>query len=139
MFKHGQDENRVMTWILRALGLLMMFIGFRVAMSLLEVIADVVPFIGNIIGAGASLIALVCTLTLAPVIIAVAWLFYRPLVAIIALAVGAALVYGVRELAKRRHAMRASVAPPASPNPSSATNATGAATAPPQWGLGPRK
>ncbi len=139
MFKHGQDENRVMTWILRALGLLMMFIGFRLAMSLLEVIADVVPFIGNIIGAGASLIALVCTLTLAPVIIAVAWLFYRPLVTIIALAVGAALVYGVRELAKRRHAMRASVAPPASPNPSPATNATGAATAPPQWGLGPRK
>ncbi len=108
MFKHGQDENRILTWILRAVGVLLMWIGFRVALSLLEVLADVVPFIGNIVGAGASLAAFLFTLILAPVIIAAAWFFYRPFVAAGVIAAGALLVYGLRTLMHKRVAARGS-------------------------------
>ncbi len=102
MFKHGEDENALLTWILRIVGMVLMFVGFRLMLSLLEVLADVVPFIGNIVGAGASLVALLCTFVVAPLIIALAWLFYRPLTAIAVLAVGACLVWGMRQLAHRR-------------------------------------
>ena len=107
MFKHGEQENSLITWILRAVGVLVMFIGFRVMLSLLEVLADVIPFIGNIVGAGASLVALLCTLALAPVIIAIAWFVYRPVVAIAVLVIGGALVYGLRQLMHRRVAQKA--------------------------------
>ena len=106
MFKHGQEENAFLTWILRVVGVIVMFMGFRVMLDLLEVLADVVPLFGNIVGAGASLVALVFTLFLAPLIIAIAWLFYRPLVAIGIIVVSGALFYGARELAKRRALMR---------------------------------
>jgi hypothetical protein len=112
MFKHGEDENALLTWILRAVGVIVMFIGFRSMLSLLEVLADVIPFIGNIVGAGASLVALLCTLVVAPLMIALAWLFYRPLTAIAVLAVGAGLVWGVRQLVQRRSAAQPAKAAP---------------------------
>ncbi len=113
LFKHGQEENRVLTWILRFVGVIFMFVGFRLMLSLLEALADVIPFLGNVVGAGASLVALLFTAILAPLIIAVAWIFYRPLVAIGALVVGGAIVYGLRTLARGRAAAR--VPAPAAP------------------------
>ena len=102
MFKHGQETNALLTWILRGVGLLLMFIGFRLMLTLLEVLGDLIPFVGDLIGAGASLLSLLATLIVAPVIIAFAWFFYRPLVAVGALLVGGALVVGVRTLMRKR-------------------------------------
>ena len=107
MFKHGEDENRIITWILRFVGVLLMFIGFRVMLSLLEALADVIPLLGNIIGAGASAVALVCTLSLAPIVIAIAWIVYRPIIGIAILIIGGAIAYGVHVLMKQRAAARA--------------------------------
>ncbi len=102
MFKHEQEGNRVLTWILRLVGVVLMFIGFRVMLSLLEVLADVIPFIGNIVGAGASLVSLLATVSLAPLVIAIAWFVYRPVVAIAVLVVGGGLAYGLRTLMHRK-------------------------------------
>jgi len=102
MFKHGQESNVVLTWVLRLVGVLLMFIGFRVMLSLLQVLADVVPFIGSVVGAGATLVALLCTVVIAPIVIALAWFFYRPLAAVGILVVGGVIVYGVRQLMKKR-------------------------------------
>jgi len=44
-------------------------------------------------------------------VIAVAWLWYRPLVSAAVLVVGFAIAYGIRTLAARRHAARAAPAP----------------------------
>ena len=79
-----------------------MFIGFRMMLSLLEALGDVIPFIGDLLGSGASMVAFLLTVVVAPVIIAIAWVLYRPLVALVAIAAGAALAFGVRALARRR-------------------------------------
>ena len=71
-----------MTWILRFGGVLAMFIGFMLILNPLVVVADVVPFIGNILSAGAGIVSLVLTAIVAPVVIAVAWFWYRPLVSV---------------------------------------------------------
>lgn len=102
MFKSALEENRILTWILRFIGTVVMYIGFALILKPLVVVADVVPLIGNILGAGAGLVALLCTAVLAPVIIATAWFWYRPLVSLVAIAIGAALAYGIKTLAARR-------------------------------------
>jgi hypothetical protein len=111
MFKAAEEENRILTWVLRAVGIVAMLIGWMLMMRPLVVLADVIPFLGNVIGAGTGLIALLVTAVVAPVVIAVAWLWYRPLVSLGVLVVGGAAAYGIRMLAARRHAARAAPAP----------------------------
>jgi hypothetical protein len=67
-------------------------------LSPLVVVADVIPLVGDILGAGASLISFMATAVLAPLVIAIAWLWYRPLVSLIVIAVGAAVAFGLRML-----------------------------------------
>src|SRR5262249_994036 len=50
MFKDAQTGNMILTWVLRLLGALLIYAGFRMILSPLVVVADVVPLIGNILG-----------------------------------------------------------------------------------------
>ena len=90
MFKHAQDVNRMITWLIRLGGFLLMWIGVAVILKPLSVLADVVPLIGSIVGFGTGLIALAVAGVCALLTIAVAWLAYRPVLAggLIAAAVG---------------------------------------------------
>ena len=106
MFKAAEQENRILTWIIRLVGVVIMFIGLVLILKPLVVVADVVPFIGGILGAGAALVAAVVTAVMAPLVIAIAWLWYRPLVSIVAIAIGLAIAFGFRTLAARRSASR---------------------------------
>jgi len=106
MFQHAQESNATLTWILRLVGVFVMFAGFGLILRPLKVIADVLPILGDIVGAGTGLVALLCTAAIAPLVIAVGWLWYRPLVGIGVLAVGGAATYGLLRLARRRAAAR---------------------------------
>jgi hypothetical protein len=111
MLKAAESANAILTWILRLVGAVAMFIGFALILNPLVVVADVVPFIGNVLGAGASLVSLIATAVLAPLVIAIAWLWYRPLVSIIVIAIGLAAAFGLRRLAARKTAAAAQPAP----------------------------
>jgi hypothetical protein len=104
MFQQAEGDNVTLTWILRLVGTVVMFLGFLIIFNPLKVLADVIPFIGSIVGFGTGLLAAVLTLILAPATIAIAWLFYRPLVGIAILAVGIALAYGLTRLRRNRPA-----------------------------------
>jgi len=106
MFQQAQDENRIFTWLLRLAGLVMMFLGFLVIFNPLKVLADVIPFIGSIVGFGTALLAAVLALLIAPTIMAIAWLFYRPLVGIAILAIGFGLAFVLTRLRRRRPALQ---------------------------------
>ena len=95
MFKQAEDENAIITWLLRALGLFMMLIGFSMVLSILSVIADVVPLFGSIVGFGTGLIALVLTLALGPAVIAIGWFAYRPLLALSIIGVSVLIAGGI--------------------------------------------
>jgi len=111
MFAAAQRENSILTWILRFAGVLAMFIGFMMVLAPLVVVADVVPFIGNILSAGSAIVSLVLTAIVAPVVIAVAWFWYRPLVSVAVLAIGLALAYGFKRWASQRAAARKAAQP----------------------------
>jgi Transmembrane protein 43 len=106
MFAAAHRENRILTWILRFVGIFLMFIGFMLLLNPLVVVADVVPFIGSILSAGAAIVSLVLTAVIAPLVIALAWFWYRPLVSAVVLAIGLALAYGFKRLASQRAAAR---------------------------------
>ncbi len=85
MFEGAIANNRVMTWVLRILGTILMFIGLRMTMGVLPIVASVIPFVGRIVGAGMSLASGLMTLIGASITIAIAWIVYRPLVGIVLL------------------------------------------------------
>ncbi|EXJ14420.1 TMEM43 family protein [Imhoffiella purpurea] len=81
MFAKALDANAALTWGLRFAGILLLWIGLKIVLEPLRVLADIVPLVGGIVGAGTSLVAGLVALSLGFVTIAVAWIFYRPLLA----------------------------------------------------------
>lgn len=96
MFEQEQSSNATMTWILRVVGILVMFFGISLILNPLAVLGDVIPFIGNILETGVGIISFLVALVLSFITIAIAWLFYRPLLAIILIAAGGALVFVIK-------------------------------------------
>jgi hypothetical protein len=101
MFRGEQDANQIFTWILRVVGMIAMVIGFRMMLNLLSVLGDLIPIVGDIIGAGAWLVAFTFTVVIAPLIIAVAWLVFRPFIALGVIALAIAILFGIRQITRR--------------------------------------
>jgi Transmembrane protein 43 len=95
MFKTALENNKVLTWALRAMGLVLLFVGFKMIMAVVSVLGDVVPFFGSMLGIGTSLIAGLATVILGFVTISIAWIVYRPIVGFGILAVGATIAVGL--------------------------------------------
>ncbi len=82
MFKTAQDQNTMLTWILRAVGFFLMFFGLLTVFKPISVFADVVPLVGTLLGAGLGFFAFLLAAVLSFLTIAVAWIFVRPLLGI---------------------------------------------------------
>ena len=82
MIHNAAVENQMMTWLLRLVSLIMMIIGIGLLMQPLVVIADVIPFIGTIVGFGTGAISFLLGLILWAIGTAIAWFTVRPLWAI---------------------------------------------------------
>ena len=106
MFKTAEDNNKMFTWILRAVGFVLMAVGIFLVCRPLAVLGDVVPFIGDMIGALLAVVAGMIALGLSLVTISIAWLFYRPLIGVPLLLVGVASLAFVFYMAAKRKAAR---------------------------------
>ena len=62
----------------------------------LSVIADVVPILGSIVGAGTGIISLLLAAILSLITVAIAWIVYRPLFGIILILVAVGLTMAIR-------------------------------------------
>ncbi len=101
MFEEAQQANTFLTWILRLVGLVIMVVGVGALFKPLEVMADVIPFLGDLVGLGLGLVSFAIGLTLSLMVIAVGWIFARPILGIILLVValaiiGAAIFFGMQ-------------------------------------------
>jgi len=88
IFKEELDANAMVTWILRGVGLVMMFVGFTMIMGPLTTLANVLPFLGFLVGGVTSVVAGVFTLILGSIVIAISWFGARPMLSIGIIAVG---------------------------------------------------
>lgn len=98
MIKIMENENELITWILRAVGTLLMVVAVGMVFKPLEVLADVIPMLGDFVGWGTGIFAFVIGVAMSLFVVSIAWFYYRPLYGILLIVAGVALVMGVRML-----------------------------------------
>ena len=81
------------TWIIRFIGLLLMFCAFSMMMQFIETLAKVLPFLAKIVWAWTRLIAFCLTLVVWFVVIWLAWIAVRPIVWISCLVIAAVWIF----------------------------------------------
>ncbi len=101
MFTAAKQANRFTTWLFRLLGFLLMSFGLKRIFRPLSVLADVVPAIGRVMEASTGFVAYLLAGFLSLIIIAVAWLYHRPVLAVtLLLLAGAVLVFSGMAIAR---------------------------------------
>jgi hypothetical protein len=110
MFQHAESENQILAWILRGVGVFLLFIGLVMSFSPITTFADVIPFLGDILGLGTALAAALLTMAISLLTISIAWIAYRPLLG------GLLLVAAVAGFVASKHlGSRAKASPAALP------------------------
>lgn len=111
MFQQAQTENTIIMWVIRIAGLIGIFIGFQLFFGLFGVIGDVIPFVGSLLRGGTAIVALILTLIVGPVTIAIGWFAYRPLLALAIIGAGVLIAAGLAYLRRRNAASSAPTQP----------------------------
>ncbi len=101
MFATAVAANVRMTWILRFVGFFVMFAGFGMVFKPLAVLADVLPFLGDIMRLGTGMLAGVLACSLSLTTIANGWIFFRPVLGVLLLAVAIGALVLVKRMAKK--------------------------------------
>ena len=87
-----KDENNFLKWLLRGLGALLCMLGFGAILGPISALTSFIPIIGNLIDTAVGLVAFILGLCVALIVIALAWIRFRPIIAITALILVAALI-----------------------------------------------
>ncbi len=117
MIETAQQANRTLTWMLRVAGFLLVWFGLRTIFRPLSVIADVVPAIGRLVAAGTGSVSFMLAALTALCIIAMAWLYYRPWLAMLLIAAAIAVVVAIARALKKAGKSKAASPPPCPPPP----------------------
>lgn len=102
MFADARDENALLTWVLRLVGFVLMWLGLALVLGPFKILADVLPILGSLVGAGVAAVTGLVAFGVSFVTIGVAWLAYRPLVGGGLLLVAAVAAAGVIHLVRSR-------------------------------------
>jgi hypothetical protein len=102
MFQSAIQSNKIMTWILRVIGFFLIYGGFSMILKPLVIIGDLIPFVGSIINFGTSIVSGLVALSLSLVVIAIAWIFYRPILGVSLLVIAAGVGYYLFKKAKEK-------------------------------------
>jgi len=112
MFAGAHSSNKVWTWILRIIGIFLVIGGLKSMFSILPTLFKVLPFLGNIVGAGVGLVCSIGGFVWSLIIISISWLTYRPLIGVPLLL---AAIAGIWYLIQRGKAKKAATQPVETP------------------------
>lgn len=112
MIQHEHNVNTMMLWAIRGGGFAAITIGFLMVLAPLRVIADVIPLVGRIVGGGLLVVSLLLSAVVSFTAVAIGWLFYRPLVSLIALAIVVLATWTLRSRMARAVPVEATLPPP---------------------------
>ena len=107
MFEHAMQQNQILCWVLRGVGVLLMLVGMCMALLVLRGLVGWIPLLGGLLEGGVILVGLAAGVLVSLVIIASAWFFYRPLLAAGLIFFGVIPVYYLISRS-RRNSLRAS-------------------------------
>jgi len=116
MFLLAEKDNVMLTWALRFAGFFVMFLGLKMIIQPLEVMADVIPvigpFVGDLVGAASGALVALVAGVLSSLVIAVSWFFYRPLFAALFLSVTGVLIYSIKKKLEEQKASHSDASSP---------------------------
>ena len=93
IFEEENEANSMWTWILRIVGTLLVISGIKSLFSFVETLLKVVPFLSSLFAFGVGIIATIIGIVYSLIVIALAWIFYRPVLGIILLLIAGFLVW----------------------------------------------
>lgn len=96
------NENKMMKWLLRLAGTIIIMIGIGALFSPIQTIANYVPILNNIVSFATGIIAFVLGLAISLVVIAVAWFRYRPILSIVLIVIVAGLIVVLMKSKKKK-------------------------------------
>ena len=111
MFESEKAANKMILWLLRILGVILVIAGLRSMFSILVTILKVLPFLANVASLGVNLVTGVVGFIWALLVIMIAWVAYRPVLAIALAVVIAALIYFLVSKSKKAPAAADAAAP----------------------------
>jgi len=91
MFASAKSANKTLTWGLRLLGFILLFLAAKSMLGPIAVLADVLPLAGKVVRLGTTFIAALVALPVGLLTIAIAWIAYRPVIGITLLVIGVAI------------------------------------------------
>lgn len=115
MFQHAHDENNMLTWILRLVGLLLVVGGLKAMFSIVTTLLKVLPFLANIADAGIGIVCGVLGFVWSLLVIGIAWLVFRPVIGIALLVVAVGGIVFLKSRAKKKAQGMPGAAPPPPP------------------------
>lgn len=95
MFQAAEQENTILAWIFRVIGIICIFIGFSLFFKILPMLAAIIPPLSWIIGAWVTLVSLILTVIVGWGIIVLAWFAYRPFLSVGIMIIMGLLVWGI--------------------------------------------
>lgn len=87
-----EKENKILKWVLRIVGIIFSIAGVAAILKPISAISSYVPLLGNVVGAAVGLVSLLIGLAISLVVIALAWIRFRPIIGISLLAVVVVLI-----------------------------------------------
>ncbi len=102
IMRNLDNQNAFFTILFRVLGIVLMYVGLSLLIAPITILADIIPPIATIVNVLSGIVLFLIALALSLITIAIAWLAYRPLIAV---PVIAALVYIVYQIIKKRQAV----------------------------------
>lgn len=88
-----KETNNMLLWVFRIFGVMLVIVGLKGIFGFLETLLKVVPFIANIFGWGVGVVCTILGLVWSLIVIAIAWLFYRPILGITLLVIAGFLTW----------------------------------------------
>lgn len=98
------DNNKKITWLIRLIGFILLVGAFGSLFAPLKFLTGRIPILGDVVGTVSGLFALLVGGALSVIVIAIAWLRFRPLISVIAIAVVVAIVLLFIKLKKNKKA-----------------------------------
>jgi hypothetical protein len=102
-----RTANAILTWILRFVGFLCMFIGLQLLVNPLRTLLAVLPFLAQLFGALTGVVLFLISIVLTLVTIAIAWIVVRPVAGITLLVLAGGAVFAMIKMKKKEPAAQA--------------------------------
>ena len=115
MFDSEHATNKMILWLLRILGVLIIIGGLRSIVSIVPTLLKVLPFLGGIVETGLGLVCGILGLVWYLIIIAIAWLRYRPLLGAGLLVLAGLLIFWLIRRSRKKKAAKAGAPEPQAP------------------------